>query len=80
MSKHQEEEVCRKFFEKVWPSLAHPVALATFDCRSDGAISPCCVPFGPKGEGGLDDATNAAKMAAGASGRQTAKTDLGLLQ
>uniref|UniRef100_A0A7S2FB25 ABM domain-containing protein n=1 Tax=Pycnococcus provasolii TaxID=41880 RepID=A0A7S2FB25_9CHLO len=80
MLKAQEHVTSKIFYEEIRPSLSQPVALATYDCRADGSISPCCVPFGPKGEGGMDDATGAAKMAAGAAAKQTMKVDDGLLR
>ncbi|MCO5553159.1 hypothetical protein L7F22_006680 [Adiantum nelumboides] len=45
-----------KFFEEVRPLLVEPIALAVYELR-DGNVSCMMNPIGPKGEGGLDDAT-----------------------
>ncbi|KAI5062458.1 hypothetical protein GOP47_0022997 [Adiantum capillus-veneris] len=45
-----------KFFEEVRPLLLEPIALSVYELR-DGNVSCMLNPIGPKGEGGLDDAT-----------------------
>ncbi|KAH7427663.1 hypothetical protein KP509_10G054100 [Ceratopteris richardii] len=48
-----------RFFEEVRPLLLEPIALSVYEIR-DGKISCMLNPIGPKGEGGLDDATGQA--------------------
>jgi hypothetical protein len=46
----------------------------------DGALGPASMQGGPKGEGGLDDATGASGAAGGASMKQTSRSfDLGAI-
>ena len=40
----------------------------------DGQLGPACAQGGPKGEGGLDDATGGSGMAGGAGLKQTSAT------
>ena len=47
-----------------------PVGIALFE-YVNGEIGNCCVEIGPKGEGGLDDATGANKYGGGARYEQT---------
>mmetsp|Transcript_31817 Transcript_31817/g.70686 ORF Transcript_31817/g.70686 Transcript_31817/m.70686 type:complete len:227 (+) Transcript_31817:124-804(+) len=47
-----------KFMQQVNPYLEAPVGLALYEWKN-GQISSSCLPLGPKGEGGLDDATGA---------------------
>jgi len=51
----------KDFLAQVRPKLSKPIGLGLYEYR-DGSISPMRCPIGPKGEGGLDDATNQAKM------------------
>eukprot|EP00250_Pteridium_aquilinum_P013543 c21408_g1_i1 orf=119-982(+) len=48
-----------KFCEEVRPLLLEPIALAVYELR-DGQLGDMLNPIGPKGEGGLDDATGQA--------------------
>ena len=47
-----------------------PVGIALFEYQ-DGKLGNSCVEIGPKGEGGLDDATGANKYGGGARYEQT---------
>ena len=76
MEKMMDEPVVHSFLEALSPHLDKPVGLALFEMR-DGKVGPAAVGFGPKGEGGLDDATGAAKFGGGASYKQT--TNIGTL-
>ncbi|GMH36120.1 hypothetical protein BSKO_03988 [Bryopsis sp. KO-2023] len=59
-----------KFMKDVQTYLEEPVGLALYEWR-DGQLGASSMQGGPKGEGGLDDATGASGMAAGAGLRQT---------
>ncbi|GAQ87631.1 hypothetical protein KFL_003660110 [Klebsormidium nitens] len=65
-----------KFLEEVRPLLKGPVALAAYEWVN-GQLGHMMNPIGPKGEGGLDDATGQGGSGGGASYKQTAQTDLG---
>lgn len=58
------------FMDQVRPLLASPVALAAYEYR-DGKLGCMLNPIGPKGEGGLDDATGQGGSGGGASYKQT---------
>ena len=53
--------------------LEKPVGIALFEYEN-GKIGNACVEIGPKGEGGLDDATGANKYGGGARYEQTSNT------
>ena len=57
--------------------LEGPVGMVLYEWR-DGQLSSACAQGGPKGEGGLDDATGGSGMAGGASLKQSSATlDMG---
>jgi len=53
--------------------LEGPVGMVLYEWR-DGQLGPACAQGGPKGEGGLDDATGGSGMAGGAGLKQTSAT------
>eukprot|EP00897_Mesotaenium_endlicherianum_P004585 jgi/Mesen1/4154/ME000219S03280 len=59
-----------KFMDEVRPLLTGPVGLAAYEYK-DGKIGHMLNPIGPKGEGGLDDATGQGGSGGGASYKQT---------
>lgn len=61
------------WMEGVVPRLEGPVGMVLYEWR-DGALSNACQQGGPKGEGGLDDATGGSGMAGGAGLKQTSGT------
>eukprot|EP00270_Netrium_digitus_P008341 TRINITY_DN248_c0_g1_i1.p1 TRINITY_DN248_c0_g1~~TRINITY_DN248_c0_g1_i1.p1 ORF type:complete len:282 (+),score=63.04 TRINITY_DN248_c0_g1_i1:31-846(+) len=61
-----------KFMNDVRPLLSSPVALAAYEYK-DGQIGCMLNPIGPKGEGGLDDATGQGGSGGGASYKQTSQ-------
>ncbi|GJP50262.1 hypothetical protein CLOM_g9400 [Closterium sp. NIES-68] len=62
-----------KFLEEVRPLLEAPVKLAAYEYK-DGQIGHMLNPIGPKGEGGLDDATGQGGSGGGASYKQTSQS------
>ena len=67
------------FLADVAPLSERPVGMSMFE-QKDGQLSSAMVDCGPKGEGGLDDATGANKFGGGASYQQTSSAvDLGSL-
>lgn len=60
------------FMEQVQPLLDQPIGMALYQFE-DGKLGATCLAEGPKGEGGLDDATGAGG-AGGASMKQTSST------
>ena len=74
-----ESETMQSFLADVAPLSARPVGMSMFEWK-DGQLSSAMVDCGPKGEGGLDDATGANKFGGGASYQQTSSAvDLGNL-
>eukprot|EP01018_Ginkgo_biloba_P021081 Gb_15077 [translate_table: standard] len=61
-----------KFMNDVRPLLTCPVAFAVYEYWN-GQIGPMRNPIGPKGEGGLDDATGQAGIGGGVSHKQQSK-------
>ncbi|KAK9841039.1 hypothetical protein WJX81_007213 [Elliptochloris bilobata] len=79
MGRHNTGPEIRAFMENIQPYLEGPVGMALYEWQ-DGKIGNVCVQGGPKGEGGLDDATGAGGSG-GASHKQTSATlDLGDVQ
>lgn len=66
-----------KFFEEVRPLLLEPIALAVYELR-DGQVGDMLNPIGPKGEGGLDDATGQAGRGGEAYMKPKAKKKRGI--
>eukprot|EP00475_Leptophrys_vorax_P023643 TRINITY_DN32392_c0_g1_i1.p1 TRINITY_DN32392_c0_g1~~TRINITY_DN32392_c0_g1_i1.p1 ORF type:complete len:266 (+),score=24.99 TRINITY_DN32392_c0_g1_i1:99-896(+) len=62
-----------KFLEEIRPLLEAPVQLAAYEYK-DGQIGCMLNPIGPKGEGGLDDATGQGGSGGGASYKQTSQS------
>ena len=60
----------KQFMENVQEHLEEPIGLALFE-MTNGKLGPAAVQAGPKGEGGLDDATGASGAAGGAGYKQT---------
>lgn len=61
-----------KFMNDVRPLLTQPIALAVYEYWN-GQIGHMRTPMGPKGEGGLDDATGQAGIGGGVSHKQQSK-------
>lgn len=70
LGKHNTTPEIEQFMQKVVPLLERPVGMALYEYR-DGQLGPPSMQSGPKGEGGLDDATGASGAAGGASYKQT---------
>lgn len=70
LSAHNTSPKFRAFMEEVQDLLTEPIGMIMYEYR-DGQIGAPCLEGGPKGEGGLDDATGASKMGGGASFKQT---------
>lgn len=73
MGRHNTSPEVQAFMENVQELLERPVGMALYEWR-DGKIGNACVQGGPRGEGGLDDATGATGAAGGASYKQTSNT------
>lgn len=74
MGRHNTTPEFMKFMEGVQNLIQEPIGLALYVSKG-GQLSHACVQGGPKGEGGLDDATGASKAAGGgASMKQTSQT------
>ena len=58
---------------KVQPLLDGPIGMALYEMKN-GQLGAIGVQGGPRGEGGLDDATGASGAAGGASYKQTSGT------
>ena len=63
-------EKTQGFLGEVSEKLQKPVGVSLFE-YADGKVGSACVEVGPKGEGGLDDATGANKYGGGARYEQT---------
>merc|ERR1712072_892354 len=63
-------EATQGFLEALSDHLEKPVGISLFE-YADGKLGSACVEIGPKGEGGLDDATGANKYGGGARYEQT---------
>eukprot|EP00891_Asterochloris_glomerata_P004779 jgi/Astpho2/4779/Aster-00323 len=72
MGQHMTQAPMQQFMEKVQDHLEGPVGMALYEWQN-GQLGHACVHGGPKGEGGLDDATGAGG-AGGASMKQTSST------
>lgn len=72
-NKHTTSPDVMKFMEKVQPHLEQPIGIAYYEWKS-GQLGPSAVQIGPKGEGGLDDASGASGAAGGASMKQSSST------
>ncbi len=70
LGRHSTSATVAAFMERVAPLLERPVGMALYEWR-DGRIGVSAVQGGPRGEGGLDDATGASGAAGGASYKQT---------
>ena len=64
------------FHRDVAELLVEPMAMGMYRSTHDGKISCLMYPFGPKGEGGVDDATGQGGMAGGVGYKQHVKVDL----
>eukprot|EP00899_Mesostigma_viride_P007482 jgi/Mesvir1/16735/Mv15118-RA.1 len=75
MSKFLATKEYTTFLNKVRVLLKAPMGLAMYEL-SDGQLGPSAYPYGPKGEGGLDDATGQG-TGGGAGMQQHAQVDFG---
>lgn len=73
LGRYNTDEKVKKFMEDVQEHLEGPIGMALYEWR-DGKLGNVCVQGGPKGEGGLDDATGASGAAGGAGLKQTSGT------
>ncbi|GAB4816838.1 hypothetical protein N2152v2_003884 [Parachlorella kessleri] len=73
LGRHNTAPEFKSFMEKVQPLLEAPVGMALYEWR-DGQLGNAAMQGGPKGEGGLDDATGASGSSGGASMKQTSAT------
>ncbi|KAK9830333.1 hypothetical protein WJX72_011082 [[Myrmecia] bisecta] len=79
MGLHNSTPEVSKFMNEVQEHLEGPIGMALYEWK-DGKISNACIQGGPKGEGGLDDATGAGGSG-GAGHKQTSGVvDLGDVQ
>eukprot|EP00898_Chlorokybus_atmophyticus_P004633 jgi/Chlat1/5170/Chrsp33S00392 len=76
MTAHLQSEEHKTFVAKL---LSKPIAMCLYEYK-DGQLGPVAYPLGPKGEGGLDDATGQGGMAGGAGMKQHAQVDLGMVE
>lgn len=82
LGRHNTRDDVVAFMERLQQEklLEGPVGMVLYEWR-DGHLGPACAQGGPKGEGGLDDATGGSGMAGGAGLKQTSATlDLGNVQ
>lgn len=73
LGRHNTSNEFTTFMNKIQPWLEEPVGMALYEWR-DGQLGNVAVQGGPKGEGGLDDATGASGSSGGASMKQTSAT------
>jgi quinol monooxygenase YgiN len=73
LGKHSTLPELKQFMEKTNDMLVGPIGMALYEYK-DGKLGAVSVQGGPKGEGGLDDATGASGAAGGASYKQTSST------
>ncbi|KAJ7567795.1 hypothetical protein O6H91_01G007300 [Diphasiastrum complanatum] len=69
MSTNRASNEHTKFVNGVRPLLKEPIALIAYEFK-DGQIGHALYPFGPKGEGGLDDCTGQAILGMGAKSKK----------
>lgn len=70
MGRHNTTPEMKKFMESTKFLLERPIGMALYEYNG-GKLGAVAVQGGPKGEGGLDDATGASGAAGGASYKQT---------
>uniref|UniRef100_A0A1D2A4Y7 ABM domain-containing protein n=2 Tax=Auxenochlorella protothecoides TaxID=3075 RepID=A0A1D2A4Y7_AUXPR len=73
LGRHNTSTQVQSFMKKVQPHLESPIGMALYEWN-DGQLGAVCLQGGPKGEGGLDDATGASGAAGGAGLKQTSAT------
>lgn len=73
MGRHNTAAEMQESMKQLLPLLEGPVGMALYEMK-DGKLGAVAVQGGPKGEGGLDDATGASGAAGGASYKQTSAT------
>ena len=73
MGRHNTVPEVEGFMQKVQPLLEGPIGMALYEMKN-GKLGQASVQGGPRGEGGLDDATGATGAAGGASYKQTSGT------
>jgi quinol monooxygenase YgiN len=77
LGQHNTQPEVTQFMENVQEHTERPVGMALYEMKN-GQISNICIQGGPKGEGGLDDATGAGGSGGGASMKQSSgAVDLG---
>ncbi|QDZ22852.1 hypothetical protein HOP50_09g54000 [Chloropicon primus] len=69
-NENMSSEKTQGFLKDLSPLVEKPVGVSLFE-YANGQIGSACVEVGPKGEGGLDDATGANKYGGGARYEQT---------
>lgn len=80
MGRFNSKDRFQKFMADVQKYIEKPVGMALYEWDR-GTLGSACVQGGPKGEGGLDDATGASGMASGANYQQTSRVvNLGNLE
>lgn len=73
LGQHNSADAVQRFMEEVNEHLEKPVGMVLYEWQ-DGQLGAACMQGGPKGEGGLDDASGASGGAGGASMKQTSAT------
>ncbi|KAL3150343.1 hypothetical protein ABBQ32_000187 [Trebouxia sp. C0010 RCD-2024] len=79
MGLHNTTDEYSSFMQKVQQHLEGPIGMALYEWQ-DGQIGMACVHGGPKGEGGLDDATGAGGAGGASMKQSSAVVDLGDVQ
>eukprot|EP01024_Parvocaulis_polyphysoides_P049663 TRINITY_DN48289_c1_g3_i1.p3 TRINITY_DN48289_c1_g3~~TRINITY_DN48289_c1_g3_i1.p3 ORF type:complete len:242 (+),score=47.75 TRINITY_DN48289_c1_g3_i1:77-727(+) len=70
MNKFNSQQQVKDFMDNVYEHLESPIGIALYEWNN-GNIGNACVQMGPRGEGGLDDATGASGTRSGAGMKQT---------
>lgn len=73
LNQHLSSPAVLSFLNDVQPHLESPIGMVYYEWKN-GQLGNACVQHGPKGEGGLDDATGASGAAGGASYKQSSAT------
>lgn len=79
MGKHNTTPEMNNFMEAVNAHLQQPVGMALYEWR-DGQLGHACIQGGPKGEGGLDDATGAGGAGGASMKQSSAVVNLGTVE
>jgi quinol monooxygenase YgiN len=76
MGQHNTQPEITKFMENVQQYMEQPVGMALYEMKN-GQISSACIQGGPKGEGGLDDATGAGGGGGASMKQSSGAVDIG---